>query len=98
MAVAAERYVEIVAQPRRKRDVPATPEIADVRGEIGPFEIRRKAETEQACAAARDVGVAGEIEINLHREGEQADPRRYCCVVPGAVMEIRVGERRVEIR
>ena len=66
-AVAAERDVEIVAQEPRQRHVPAPPEILDRGGEVRPVEILRPAEAEPQAEPARDVGVAGEIEIDLQR-------------------------------
>src|SRR5262245_27958245 len=38
-AVAAERYVEVVAEPGRQRNVPAPPEVLHRFGNVGPPEI-----------------------------------------------------------
>ena len=77
--VSAERDVEIIAQKTQERQVPAAPEILHRRGEVGPVEIFGPAEPEPEPEAARDVRVAGEIEINLQRVepdvGERPDPR-----------------------
>ena len=74
-AVAAERHVEVVAEPRRQRHVPAAPELLDGVGDVRPAEVLRKAEAEHAPEADRHVGVAGEIEIDLQRVADDAEPR-----------------------
>ena len=65
--VAAERHVQIIAEPRRQRDVPSAPELLHALGDIRPPEILRKAEAEHASQTNRHVGVAGEIEVDLQR-------------------------------
>ncbi len=45
--VAAERLVEVIAQPARQRDVPALPEFAQPLRPVGLVEIGREAEAEQ---------------------------------------------------
>lgn len=57
-------------------DKAAALKIGDVRRKIGPLEIRRKIDAEQACATAGNIGVAGKIKINLKREGDHSDPSR----------------------
>src|SRR2546426_612194 len=58
--VAAEGPVEIVAEPGRKRDVPAPPEVLDRIRRVGPSEVLGEAESEHAAEADGHVGVAGE--------------------------------------
>ena len=41
-AVAAERHVEVVAEPARQRDVPAAPELLDVSRDVRPAEVLRE--------------------------------------------------------
>ena len=74
VAVAAERDVEIVAQELRQRHVPAPPEIDDAGGLVGRIEIERQEDAEHQRNADRHVGIAGEIEIELERIGQRADP------------------------
>ena len=66
--VAAERHVEVVAQPAREGHVPAAPELRRVARQVGLAEVGRQLEAEQAGHAARHVGVAGEVEVDLERE------------------------------
>ena len=73
-AVAAERDVEIVAQELRQRHVPAPPEIDDASRLVGRIEIQRQEDAEHQRHADRHVGIAGEIEIELERVGQRADP------------------------
>src|SRR5437773_2650685 len=42
-----EAHVNVVAKPKRKRDVPAVPEIADVSGEKRPVEIFRRMDAKE---------------------------------------------------
>ena len=75
--VAAERDVDVVAEPARERHVPAPPEVGDrLRAEYGPVEVLGKPEAEHPAEADRHVGVAGEVEVDLQRVGERAEPRR----------------------
>ena len=74
VAVAAERDVEIVAQELRQRHVPAPPEIDDRDRLVGRVEIQRQENAEHQRDADRHVGIAGEIEIELERVSQHADP------------------------
>lgn len=75
-AVASERDVDVVAEPRAKRDVPAPPELRRAPRNIRIVEVLREAEAEHLSEADGHVGVAREIEINLERVGKRAEPRR----------------------
>ena len=66
-AVAAERDVEVVAQPRRQADVPAPPELLEVRAAIRRAEVLGQREAEHLRRADRDVGVRREVEVDLER-------------------------------
>ena len=75
LAVAAERHVQIVAQPRRQRNVPAAPELGDRLRAVGRVEVLREHEAEHQAEADRHVGVAAEIEVDLERVRGDAVPR-----------------------
>ena len=72
-AVAAERDVEVVAQPARQRHVPAPPEVLERQRPVGGVEVLREADAEQQRAADGDVGVAGEVGVDLDGVGVDAD-------------------------
>ena len=74
-AVAAERNVEVFAQPGRKRDVPAPPEIGDRFRAVGRIEIFREDKAEHEAEPDRHVRVTAEVEINLERVPDRAKPR-----------------------
>ena len=81
-AVPAEGDVEVVAQPARERDVPATPEVLEVTCRVGRVEVHREAEAEEQGQADGDVGVAAEVAVDLHGVapgGEDGLGRRVCC-------------------
>src|SRR6476660_8755282 len=73
--VAAYRNVKIFAQPRGKRDVPASPEIGDRLRQIRRIKIFCENESEHQAKSDRHVGVTAEIEINLKRIRERSEPR-----------------------
>src|SRR6185369_242810 len=52
---------------------PATPKIPQVHSGIGQIEIDHDVEAQQFGAASGNVGVAGEIAINLKRESDRAE-------------------------
>ena len=60
-----ERNVEVVAKPRRKRDVPAPPKLRDVAGEVRRLEVRHELDAKEFGGADGDVAVAGEIPVDL---------------------------------
>ena len=68
-AAAAQGDVEVVAQPGRKADVPAAPEVLRAGGEVREVEVERHLEAQAFRHAAGDVGVAGEVAVDLKREG-----------------------------
>ncbi len=74
LAVAAERDVEVVAQPARQRHVPAPPEVLERHRGIRRVEVLRELEAEQQRDADRDVRVAAEVGEDLNRVARR--PRR----------------------
>ena len=72
---AAERDVEVVAQPARQRHVPAAPEVLQVARRVGRVEVLREAEAEQQGEADGDVGVAAEVAVDLHRVAPGGEDR-----------------------
>ena len=62
---AAKRNVEVVAKPRRERDVPAPPELGDVAGEVRRLEVRHELDAKELGGADGDVAVSGEIPVDL---------------------------------
>ena len=73
LPVPAQRDVEVVAQPRREADVPALPVLANAGGDVGPVEVLGQADPEQARQTDGDVGVAGEVEVDLVAEGPERE-------------------------
>ena len=73
-AVAAERDVEVVAEPGRQRDVPAPPELGEALRDVRVVEVLEEAEPEHPAEPDRHVRVAGEVEVDLERVAERAEP------------------------
>lgn len=61
--VAAERYVDVFAEPRGQRDVPPLPEVAYRHREIRIVEVLGQVEAEHRREPYRHVRIAGEVEI-----------------------------------
>ena len=74
LAVAAQRQVEVVAQPGRERDVPAAPEVRERFGPVGRVEVLGQHEPEHQGEPDRHVRVAAEVEVDLERVGDHAHP------------------------
>ena len=93
LAVAAERNVEIIAEPRGQRDVPAAPEIADARREVRRVEVLHQVEAEDLRRADRDHGIAAEVAVDLQRERQRRQQQRDASegrvIIPDSVHEDR---------
>src|SRR5258708_19386912 len=68
-SVSAQREVEVVAEPRGQRDVPATPELGQAARKVGLAEIGHQVDAQHARATDCDVRVTREIAVDL--DGEQ---------------------------
>ncbi len=96
-AITPEGDVEVITQPRGKGDVPATPEVGQGSCEVGRVEIFREDEAEHEAKADGHVGVSAEVEVDLHRVTDSAEP----CVggsplgsVEGDVSDVSAGVRQ----
>jgi hypothetical protein len=72
-ARAAERHVEIVAQPGAERDVPAVPEVLEVLARCRARRSSRGARSRRGARSDGDVGVAGEVAVDLDGVGVDGD-------------------------
>ncbi len=88
--VAAERDVQVVAQPEGQGDVPPSPEVLEVDGRVGPAEVLGEPEAHQQGEADGDVGVAAEVGVDL--DGVAVDGEQH---LEGRVL-LGVGEHRVD--
>ena len=70
-AVASQRDVKVIAQPLREADVPSAPEVLGAGREIGEVEVQRELEAQALGDPSGDVGIAGEVAVDL--EGERID-------------------------
>src|SRR5256885_2277858 len=66
-AGAAERDVQVIAQPARQRDVPALPELLERACGVRRREVVRETVPEEERDADGDVGVAAEVRVDLDR-------------------------------
>ena len=73
LPVAAEPDVQVVAQPAGQRHVPAAPEVLQRAGGVRRVEVLRELDAEEQGEADGDVGVAGEVGVDLDGVGVDAD-------------------------
>src|SRR5262245_49375030 len=64
-SVSSERNIEVILQEPRQRHVPARPEFLDGSRKIRPVKVLGPAKAESQAQAAGDIGISGEIEIDL---------------------------------
>src|SRR6266404_1674049 len=64
-SIAAQGNIKVFPEPGREGNMPALPELLDIRGEIGKGKISGHVKPEDFGAADRDIGIAAEIAINL---------------------------------
>ena len=62
-----QRHEQIILQPRRKANVPPAPEPGKIRGKKRRLEVFRQLQAQKQTHGPRDLGVAGEVEIQLER-------------------------------
>lgn len=74
-AVAAQRDVDVVAEKAAQRYVPAAPEVGNGIAAVGMVEVFIEMEAHAAPHAYRHIAVAGEVEVDLKRERNDAEPR-----------------------
>ena len=91
LPAAAEGDVQVVPQPGAEGQVPAAPELGDRRADVRVVEVLGEPEPDHQGQADRHVGVAGEVEEQLERVGDRAQPG-----VPHR--RVRQRERRVDER
>src|SRR5215831_5845982 len=89
--IAAERHVDIVAKPRRKRDVPAAPELREGSGHVRVVEVLGKPEAEEEGEADGHIRVAREVEVDLERVADDAQPGQPHRELRGGQREDHVG-------
>ena len=83
-ATAAQRNVEIIAEPRGERDVPAPPELSNVATEIGIVEVAHQPNAKQLGHTDGDIGIAREVGVDL--EGEEHGRQRQSGTVVGRLV------------
>ncbi len=73
-AVAAQRNVDILAEPAAQGHVPAPPELGDRPGDEGVVEVLGEGEAEEAPQPDGHVAVPAEVEVELQGEGDPVHP------------------------
>ena len=74
LAVAAQRDIDILAEPAGKGHVPAPPELGDGTGDIGEVEVLGEIKAQHLAHADGHQGVTGKIKVELERIGDDTQP------------------------
>lgn len=86
---AAERNVDVVSEPSRKRNMPVAPEVTEGLREIRTIEVHHQFDAEELADANRAIRIAGEVAVDLERVEDHADEasdrRVELCVLEGEV-------------
>src|SRR5690242_21187667 len=69
-AVSSQGDVHVIAEPTRKTDMPARPELAEPGRQVRVVEVKDEVKTQKLGHAARHIGIAAEIEEDLPGKGE----------------------------
>src|SRR6516164_3902936 len=77
--------------------MPPLPEVGWISCQEWPCKIEWKLKAQQLCASASNIGVAGEIEKDLHEEGDTTRPRSQPARVRSQIIEIAVRHDRKSV-
>ncbi len=95
-AIAAKRDVEIVTEPRGQGDMPPFPEVWYRGREVWEIEVVTKVDTEEFRGPSGDIGIAGEVGIDLDGEEDGGDHERAaCCGFRGGIGTGNVGGKSI---
>lgn len=91
-AASAQWDVEVVAEERRQRDVPAPPELGDRPRDVGVVEVAQVLEAHHATKSDGHVRVSREVEVDLEGVGDDAGPGTDGADLRTALLEHEIGE------
>ena len=92
-AVPAHRNVHVVLEPGGQRDVPSAPEFGNILGEIRRIEVLHQADIHAACRTDGDIGIAGEVTVDLDRESKNPEDQTSAGIFVD-IVEYRVRKHR----
>ncbi len=96
LPVAAQRDVQVVAQPRRQGDVPTPPELRHTGRLVGGTEVIGKLEPQEKGDANGHVAVAGEVAIDL--QGVAIHPQQVLHAgIEGRIVENALHEVHADV-
>ena len=78
VTIAAERNVEVIAQPRGQCDMPAAPEVREPHRRVGEAEVVRHGKSQAQRRADRGGRIAGEVAEDLTAERQRRRPGVEC--------------------
>ena len=75
-SAATQGDIDIIPEPGRQRNMPTTPEFSDIPAEIRDVEVPHQLDAEQFGRAYGNVGIAGEVPVNLEGEENRGKQQR----------------------
>ena len=75
LAAAAKGDIDVIAEPRTERNMPATPKFRDASGKVRIIKVLRKLIAEHFCHADSHIGITAEVKIEHQAVAQAADPR-----------------------
>ena len=70
----AQRDVDVIAEPGRKRNVPSSPELLETSGNVRMIEVQRKTVAHPFYDAAGYVAVSGKVAVDLNGKQDHRKP------------------------
>lgn len=78
LTVTAQRDVQIVLEPGGQRHMPSAPEFLNGTRNVGIVKVLKEVKSEHVTHTDSHVGVTAEVEIDLQRVCDRAQPSRSC--------------------
>ena len=67
-SAAAQRNINVIPEPSSKRDMPTTPKLCYIPGEIREIKVTHQIDAKQAGRANGNIGISGKVSIDLKSE------------------------------
>ena len=78
---ASQGDIDIIAEPGHEGDMPPAPELSYTTGEVRETEVITETDTEQLCGSDSDIGITGEVAIDLEGEQQHTDDEGQTVIV-----------------
>ena len=87
-AAAPKGKVKVILKPAGQGNVPAPPEVLDGYGKVGTVEVLHQVKAQHFCGAPCNVGIGGEVTVNLKGKGGSGNQELRPSVLFGRVVNL----------